>query len=320
MILLSHEVVVFLFLEALLLGLLTVAALNALAILRRWDFRTVTAAQYRLEKRSYLVVLIILFALAAKIVLLPFFAYLLDRLAAVVPGAMCGAGVMAANGYGRPLLLLKVVILAGAGLWLMVNRADLAARDYPHFRAKLRLFLGLYLLVVVEAVLDVLYLTHISTLTPVQCCSVIYGLSGDNKPLPLGLDTGLLLALFYLLYGLTVVLAVARYRLAGLLASAAFLYVGYLAVVDFFGTYIYQLPTHKCPFCMLQREYGYVGYLVWGSLLLGTFFGAAGFPLKVLLGRDVDFTGRWSVVFTTLFVLVCSLYVGLYYLRNGVFL
>lgn len=320
MILLSHEVVVFLCLEALLLGLLTLAAVNAAAILRGWDFRSVSARQYRLEKRSYLVVLIILFALAAKIVLLPFFAHLIDRLAALVPGAMCGAGVIGANGYGRPLLLLKVVILAGAGLWLLANRADLAAEDYPHLRAKLRLFLAIYLLTLVETALDALYLANISILTPVQCCSVIYGLSGDDRPLPLGLDTGLLLALFYLLYGLTVVAAWARYRLSGLLASAAFLYVGYLAVVDFFGTYIYQLPTHKCPFCMLQKEYGYVGYLVWGSLFLGTFFGAAGFPLKVLLGREVGSTGRWSIVFTTLFVLVCSLYVGLYYLRNGVFL
>jgi hypothetical protein len=320
MILLSGEVIVLLLLEAVLLVLLTVAATGAVGILRRWDFRSTSPQQYRLEKRSYLVVLIILFALVVKILLLPFFAHMIDQLAAIVPGAMCGAGVINANGYGLPLLVLKFVILALAGTWLLMNREDLAAADYPFLRIKLGLLLVIYLLVLAEAVLEVLYLTGISTLTPVQCCSIIFGVAGGEQPLPLGLDTRLLLILFYLLYLLVLVTAWAGYALPGLLANAAFLFVGYHAVVDFFGTYVYQLPTHKCPFCMLQPEYRYVGYLIWGALFLGVFYGVAGPLLRWLLHRPVAGTVRGNVVWVTVFVLVCSLYVGVYYLRNGVFL
>ncbi len=320
MILMANEVVVFLFLEAVLLVLLTVALVNTLTILKSWDFTATTPAQYALEKRSYLVVLVILGTMVFKILLLPFFSHTIDQLSGIIPGAMCGAGVIASNGFGPLLLLLKVVVLFLAGIWLFANREDLRAENHPHFRAKLKFFLLIFLAVAVESVLDWLYFLNISTLTPVQCCSGIYGAVGEGNPLPLGLDTNTLLALFYLLYALVVVLGLMRYNLLHLLISAAFLYFGYYAVVYFFGTYVYELPTHKCPFCMLQKEYYYVGYLVWGSLLAGTFFGVAGFVLRLLLGHDVGYTQRWAVAFHTIFVITCSLYVGVFYLRNGVLL
>jgi len=52
-----------------------------------------------------------------------------------------------------------------------------------------------------------------------------------------------------------------------------FTVISYYGVVYFFGTYIYELPTHKCPFCMMQKEYHYVGYLLWGTLFFGSAFG-----------------------------------------------
>jgi len=297
-----------------------VACVSTLKILRRWDFRRVSSAQYRLEKRGYLVVLIIFFLLTAKLALLPFFAYAVDKLAVIIPGAMCGAGVINANVYGGLLLKLKIVVLFLSGLWLLVNRTDLRATDYPHFKAKLRLYLAIFGFVVVETALDFLYFANISTLTPVACCSVIFGISRGADALPLGLDTGSLLLVFYLLFALILVLCLARYSLVSLVANAAFLFFAYHAVVGFFGTYIYALPTHKCPFCMLQKEYYFVGYLVWGSLFLGTFFGMAAFPLKLILGRETGSMYRFNALFLGLFVLLASLQVGIYYLRHGVLL
>jgi hypothetical protein len=37
--------------------------------------------------------------------------------------------------------------------------------------------------------------------------------------------------------------------------------------------YIYELPTHHCPFCILQKEYGYIGYLIYLTLLGGAIAG-----------------------------------------------
>jgi len=40
-------------------------------------------------------------------------------------------------------------------------------------------------------------------------------------------------------------------------------------VVAVVSPYVYELPTHHCPFCLLQREYHWLGYPLYGSLLLG---------------------------------------------------
>jgi hypothetical protein len=45
--------------------------------------------------------------------------------------------------------------------------------------------------------------------------------------------------------------------------------VSVAALISFIALYFYELPTHHCPFCILQREYGYVGYLIYATLLLG---------------------------------------------------
>ncbi|MEA3373000.1 MAG: hypothetical protein U9Q62_04840 [Campylobacterota bacterium] len=320
MILLANEVIIFLFVEGLLLLLQSIAFINAISILSRWNFTSFSALQYRLEKRAYLVVLIILFTLGFKIVMLPFFSYTIDQLSVIVPGAMCGAGVISANEYGPVLLFLKVMILFLIGSWLILNNEDIKASSYPYFKAKLWLFLLIYLLVVTESVLDILYLTNIPIDDPVSCCSTIYGIAGGGDPLPFSLDTARLLMLFYLIYALILATNYFRYTYINLVANLFFLYIAYHAVVYFFGTYVYELPTHQCPFCMLQKEYFYVGYFIWGSLFLGAFFGIAGAILKGIMRKEVDFVYGASALFNTIFVLLCSLYVAVYYLKTGVFL
>ena len=39
-----------------------------------------------------------------------------------------------------------------------------------------------------------------------------------------------------------------------------------MAILSFISPYFYELPTHHCPFCILQSEYGYIGYLLYGAL------------------------------------------------------
>ena len=45
--------------------------------------------------------------------------------------------------------------------------------------------------------------------------------------------------------------------------------VSVAALISFISLYFYELPTHHCPFCILQREYHYVGYLIYVTLLGG---------------------------------------------------
>jgi len=320
-ILLDNSVIVYLLSEVLLYLLLLVAFVVTLHILKRWDFDKFTQEQFALESRAYLVMTIIFFVILLKILLLPYFIYTIDGLADMVPGAMCGAGIITANQYGEPLLNLKIAILFLSGFWITLNRVDLSAKEYPYMRIKSWLFIAIFILLTIEITLDILYFTHIETTKPVTCCSVIFGSSGGGV-LPFGLDVDKLLILFYLLYALIVLTTISQVAIALLLSSLLFLIIAYYSVVYFFGTYIYELPTHKCPFCMMQEPYYYIGYLIWGSLLVGTFLSIDYAIVKLLFDKNssTDRIKWYALSYITLFVLVCSGYVALYYLKNGVFL
>ncbi len=318
-ILLSTEVLIYLLGETILYLLALVAFFAALHLLARWDFSSTDEAQYRLEKRAYLVTSIILFILSLKMLLLPYFAYAIDALSDLVPGAMCGAGVIGANAYGYPLLFVKIFLIFGIGVWILLNHLDTQAIDYPYVRPKYRLFVLLFLLMSVEYGLDLLYFTHISTKEPVQCCSVVFGASGSNV-IPLGLTPTTLAALFYLLYVANLLFAWQRNPWLLCAGGVAFFYIAFEAIVHIFGTYIYALPTHKCPFCMLQGAYHHVGYAVWGLLFAGVFFSIANAILHLFIHRELFALYRLSRIFNTLFVILVTLYPVLYYIKNGVWL
>ena len=38
------------------------------------------------------------------------------------------------------------------------------------------------------------------------------------------------------------------------------------AIISFISLYVYELPTHHCPFCLIQKEYHYVGYPLYAAL------------------------------------------------------
>ncbi len=316
---LSNQVLIFLFSESILYLLSVIAFLGAVQILKNWDFNATTTKQYQLEKRAFLIVTIILFTLTLKILLLPYFAYTIDKLSLLIPGAMCGAGVISANSYGNPLLFLKIIILFFIGIWLIINQKDQQAIDYPYFKIKFRFYLFIFFMMTLEYLLDIAYFSHISTSDVVQCCSAIFGISGNN-PIPFNLTVPLLLVIFYLLYILSILLSVQRNALLLFIVSLLFLYIGYESVVHFFGTYVYQLPTHKCPFCMLQKEYYYVGYIIWATLFLGVFFGIANAVLKLLIHHEERKLYHMAILFNTIFVILCSSYVVVYYIQNGVWL
>jgi hypothetical protein len=170
-----------------------------------------------------------------------------------------------------------------------------------------------------ETLLDVFFLSSLTIATPVECCSALFGVVAGNG-LPFNLNIPNLLILTFLFYALHVLLAVKRQAWPNLLANMALLFTGYYAVIYFFGTYIYELPTHQCPFCMMQGEYLYIGYILWGSLLAGSFTGFAPAVIHSLTGRKIKALYSWNLILNGIFILLCVLPVLLYYIRNGVFL
>ncbi|MEZ5768742.1 MAG: hypothetical protein R3D80_14575 [Paracoccaceae bacterium] len=56
------------------------------------------------------------------------------------------------------------------------------------------------------------------------------------------------------------------------LAGAVMFVVALAAIVSVISLYVYDHPNHHCPFCLLQREHGYYGYVLYLPLFAGTAF------------------------------------------------
>ncbi len=319
-VLFSNEVIVYLLSEGVLLVLLLVALAVTLKVLSKWDFEQFTPSQFALERQAYLVSTIAFLVFVMKFVLLVYFIFSIDALAVLVPGAMCAAGVITANAYGSYLLILKLVILSLLTLWLYIHFYDMHTRNHQWFKEKSWLFSVICLLILIEFGLDLAYFSHIDTHQPVSCCSALFGQLEGANPLPFGLNTPLLLILFYLLYSLVILSIKTGQTLLYIVSNILFVYIAYYAVVYFFGTYVYELPTHKCPFCMFQREYYFIGYVLWGTLFLGSFIGISNAITTLWLGQSHRPSQKIVMYLLSVFVFLCTAYVAVYYFKNGVFL
>ena len=316
---LSNEVIIFFTIESILLLLLTIAFYFVFYLLKQWDFQSTTTKQYNLEKKSYLVTVIIYFTLVIKLLLLPYFIYTIDILSNIIPGAMCGAGVISANIYGETLLVLKTLLLFISASWLVLNKIDIQAKTFPYFKSKLWFFMFILILFIYEFYLNIQYFNNLSTTSLVTCCSAIYS-AESLKPLPFGISLKLLLILFYTLFLISFISSIKKYAIMAFASNIGLFYISYYAVIYFFGTYIYELPTHHCPFCMLQENYFYIGYIIFISLFLGIFFGTVNFILKLFTKQEIVKYYKYSNILNSIFIFICTFYVVFYYIRNGVLL
>jgi len=268
------------------------AAWFALGVVRHWDIRSGSELQIALERRTYLVSTLLSFAFGFQLVGLFLFVHTADALAGALVGAMCAAGTLNANAWGYPALGFKIATFVLAGIWLVVNAADNQAEDYPLVRAKYLFLLLLAPLILAEAALQTAFLFSLRPDVITSCCGTLF--SEGKGTLASGLAAlapGPMRVTFFATLGATLVtgahfLARRRGAIAFAVLSGVAFAVGTASLVSFIGVYLYELPTHRCPFCVLQRDYGYIGYGLYLTILGGAVLGlgagaiapAAGIP------------------------------------------
>ena len=294
---LSPEVIVLLFVTLSLAVVLTFAAFKTVQLLKHYKPNAATQEQYTLEKSSYLITTIIQVSLFINIFLLALFTHTLNSLSDIIPGAMCAAGVVSSNSFGNPLIVLKVAIIISSLIWLRVNKEDFITKEHPYFKRKYLFFLLIFTLFLIDTLLELTFFAHLSTTEPVLCCSHIY----NNTPSSFKLSNTILVTLFYTLYLLLLLTLTLKKRLLSAAFSLLFLYVSYLSITYFFSTYIYELPTHKCPYCILSADYGYIGYFIYASLIL-----ASSFSLSASIFSKRDDLWKKALLWYTLFILIVS--------------
>ena len=275
-----HPAIIALLTASTLTGLMVVyAAYQGFLVIRHWDLSSGSELQLGLERRTYLISTILSYALVFQLASLFLYIFTVDSLCTLFTGAMCAVGTLNVNAYGYPALILKIVNFLLAGVWLIVNYADNQAYDYTLIRPKYWLLLVIAPLIVAEAALLYSYFLGLKADIITSCCGSLFSQSSANiaadiaalPPLPV-------MIAFYASVALTFLSGWYFYATgrAGYLFSAAAGATSLIAVssiFSFLSIYIYELPTHHCPFCILQKEYGYIGYPLYAALLGGAVSG-----------------------------------------------
>jgi hypothetical protein len=275
-----HPAIVALVLVSFLMTMMSLSgAFFGIRIIGRWDLTSGSEEQLLLERRTYLISTILSYVLVFEIGSLFLFIYTADSLHTLFVGAMCAAGSLYVDPYGYPTFLLKLLNVILAGLWLIVNHVDNRAYDYPLIRKKYVLLLILAPLMLAESITQTLYFTQMKADVITSCCGSLFssegsGVSSDIAAVPVKAA----MAGFYLSLALTFSSGVVYWikGKGGLLfsfMSGLFFLVACVSFISFISLYFYELPTHHCPFCVLQREYGYIGYLLYATLLTGVVSG-----------------------------------------------
>ncbi|MBI2354987.1 MAG: hypothetical protein HYV06_08155 [Deltaproteobacteria bacterium] len=275
-----------LLLSSLLLTLLVGHAfLTGVRIADKWDITSGSELQLDLERSTYLVSTIMNMALVVQLLSLFLFIFTADSLHTRLSGAMCAAGSLAANAYGYPVLVLKIANFLLCGIWLVINHVDSRAYDYPLIGPKYLLLRVIAPLILMEAALQLLYFMSLRSRALTTCCGSQFDSgSGPITSVIVSLPPAFALSLFYacmaaVLASGIIFLAARRGALVFGILSAAALPVGIVSLVAFISPYYYELPTHHCPFCIMQGEYGHIGYPLYLALLGG---GVAGISCGVL--------------------------------------
>jgi len=275
-----HPAVIALLVSSLAItGLVLYSARLGVTILRRWDLTSGSELQLALERRTYLVSTILTNAFGFQLVSLFLLVFTADRLHTQFVGAMCAAGTLNVDPSGYPALLLKLVTFILSGLWLILNHVDTRAYDYPLVRVKYAVLLMLAPVLLVELVLQGGYLLSLEPNVITSCCGSLFtsdaqGVAADLAALPARPTA---IAFFVVLTGTCLAgLGFRRWGWGGSLVallSAASLVVSLAAVVSFISPYVYEMPSHHCPFDILQGGYHWIGYPLYLLLGAGTLAG-----------------------------------------------
>ena len=273
--------------------LILLACRLAVCTLRYWDPLSSSQAQLQLERQGELFSALVRCALIFEIAALFLFLFTVDDLHPLFTGAMCATGVLNLDPSGWWTLAGRCLVCFGAAFWLALDNLDRRSEDSPLVRPKSWLLLALAPLMAGVFGLQLRFFLQLHPEVITSCCGAFFdrgsGLAAELAALPV---RPAMLAFYLVLISCTLLVgACLRWRsawLRGLLSLGTFvlLPVALAAIVSFISLYIYQLPTHHCPFDILQGHYHYVGYALYAGLAGAIFFGILP-GVSLLLRRTV---------------------------------
>lgn len=204
----------------------------------------------------------------------------------IVPGAMCGTGVLQAMGIsGRRAMLFWGLTLSLLYGWQVLDRLD---RHHPQgalIPAGARLLITATPFLTLALFYSWQALMRVETAPPVSCCAAVYDQVLSNASGSAIMSRITFASLWGSLIG-SVVLPVAAlwaamrvpHRGPGMLIAA--MAIGWsvlsaLTVKHVWSAYYYQVLSHPCPWCLFLPDYHGTGFFIFACLAVVSFEGVA---------------------------------------------
>lgn len=292
-------------------------------IVRKWNIQSSSPEQLSLERKTYLISTIMNYVMGFEILSALLFVYTVDDIHPIFIGAMCATGSLNANPVGWYVLYAKIAAFFLGAIWIAVNIVDQRAEDYPLVRMKYCMLLAITPFIAVDAYLIWDYFVDLKPNVITSCCGALFSPEGSGVASELAsLPLKPMMIFFYLSVGLFLLNGAAVVRwdrsffryLMGCFSAMLFL-VAIASIIAFISLYFYEIPTHHCPFDILQGGYHFIGYplyiCLFSGVLLGLLVGIFE-PLKKIeslteiIGKAQQ---RWAIIsmaLIALFALICS--------------
>ena len=257
------------------------AAGTAFKIAVKWVPYSANREQIQLERRAETARLSAKFSLVAFILSTTLLIIGISNvLPAIVPGAMCGTGVLqATDGLGVQALIYRFFAFFIMMLWSTYEKLDLVQPDAPlkrHNSRLLLLALPFFLLAVITTLRGII---RIDSHQPVSCCAIAYEQFGNLAAARqiAGIPNIFWVCVFWMLTALMFLCAVWSLKTkrangekaTGFLAVISIIWVPIAAItlVRVYTAYFYQVLHHHCPLCLFLPEHNFVGVLLFGALI-----------------------------------------------------
>ena len=282
--------------------LLIAAAKTAFQTIIKWAPQSATREQIQLERKAETA------RLSAKFAFIVFFLStalfiigITNVLPAIVPGAMCGTGVLqATDGLGGYALIYRFSASFIMMLWLTFEKLNLSRPETPLTRYNSRLLLlavPFFLLAVITTFRGIM---RIDSHRPVDCCAVVYDQFGSLAAArqTAGIPDTFWIWTFWVLTASMLACAVwslksqpdGGRKAAGFLAFFTVFWVpaATIALVRVYSAYFYEVLHHHCPWCLLLPEHKFAGVPLFGALAIITIEGPLPFIIAKLSEKYPD--------------------------------
>lgn len=280
------------------------ASATAFRIALHWDPHDTGAKQLRLQSSSETASLAVAWAFGLHLLATMTLVYAMTNiLPGMVPGAMCGTGVLQAMGGGGPrMVIYRLVGLAILWVWWRVENVNQSLPEAPLVPVTARMVLlalpvfGLALHASWQAALAMDFQQ------PVNCCAVVYDQFQSLREArqTLGINATVWLTAFGALTVAMLAAAWAAWKSSSrrgvnlLLAVLAIVWLPIAAItlVRVFAAYHYGVLHHHCPWCLFLPVHHLVGFPLWMSWILVALETLSALVLSALSARQPPPVGR----------------------------